>query len=157
MPTYEYTSGKRVWHSKVQSRRREQTFTLTLTLTPKIKKSMLRAAVTPVTARLHHDRLAIDCLTCWHDVGPTGVRYRTIMAYETGCLQAPRVAMFSTQDKTFASKKLGTTSTDNARVIEESLVSGKVAGGGGEGGRERYTASIDRETAMSKVPHVLSQ
>ncbi|CAM9964766.1 unnamed protein product, partial [Ectocarpus sp. 12 AP-2014] len=47
--------------------------------------------------------------------------YRTIMAYETGCLQAPRVAMFSTQDKTYASKSLGTTSTDNARVIEESL------------------------------------
>ncbi|CAM9605573.1 unnamed protein product [Ectocarpus sp. 8 AP-2014] len=43
------------------------------------------------------------------------------MAYETGCLQAPRVAMFSTQDKTYASKSLGTTSTDNARVIEESL------------------------------------
>ncbi|CAM9605666.1 unnamed protein product, partial [Ectocarpus fasciculatus] len=47
--------------------------------------------------------------------------YRTIMAYETGCLQAPRVAMFSTQDKTYASKSLGTMSTDNARVIEESL------------------------------------
>lgn len=50
-------------------------------------------------------------------------RYRTIMAYEIGCLAAPRVPMFSAKGKTYAGRSLGTATTDNARVIRENLVS----------------------------------
>ncbi|CAM9661323.1 unnamed protein product [Scytosiphon promiscuus] len=49
------------------------------------------------------------------------VPYRTIMAYETGCLTAPRVPMFSAKGKKYAGRSLGTKTTDNARVIRESL------------------------------------
>lgn len=52
------------------------------------------------------------------------------MAYDTGCVAAPRVAMFSTPDKTYLGKALGSASTDNVSKIKESLVRGELDGVG---------------------------
>lgn len=53
------------------------------------------------------------------------------MAYDTSCVAAPRVAMFSTPDKTYLGKALGSASTDNVRKIKESLVREGTGGWGG--------------------------
>lgn len=55
-------------------------------------------------------------------------RYRTIMAYDTDCVAAPRVPMFSTPDKSYLGKMLGSESTNNVRKIKESLVRGEMNG-----------------------------
>lgn len=46
------------------------------------------------------------------------------MAYESGCKGSPRVNIFSTPDKTYADKPQGTETTNNARVLNEAMVSG---------------------------------
>ncbi|CAM9749061.1 unnamed protein product, partial [Laminaria digitata] len=47
--------------------------------------------------------------------------YRTIMAYESGCSNAPRVNMFSNPELEYAGKSQGTATADNARVIREAV------------------------------------
>eukprot|EP00904_Undaria_pinnatifida_P009471 jgi/Undpi1/5654/HiC_scaffold_2.g00928.m1 len=47
--------------------------------------------------------------------------YRTIMAYESGCAAAPRVNVFSNPDIEYAGKSQGTSTANNARVIQESV------------------------------------
>lgn len=53
-------------------------------------------------------------------------RYRTIMAYETGCRKAPRVNLFSSPDKNYAGQAQGTASANNARVLNEAMVSNQM-------------------------------
>lgn len=45
------------------------------------------------------------------------------MSYATGCTLAPRVNVFSSPLKTYAGKVQGTTTADNARVLNEAVVS----------------------------------
>lgn len=45
------------------------------------------------------------------------------MSYAAGCTLAPRVNVFSTPLKTYAGKVQGTTTADNARVLNEAMVS----------------------------------
>eukprot|EP00752_Nemacystus_decipiens_P011073 g9837.t1 len=47
--------------------------------------------------------------------------YRTVMAYDTSCVAAPRVALFSSPEITYLGKAAGSGSTDNARKIKEGL------------------------------------
>lgn len=44
------------------------------------------------------------------------------MAYESGCAAAPRVNLFSNPDMEYAGKSQGTSTANNARVIQESVV-----------------------------------
>ena len=61
-------------------------------------------------------------------------RYRTIMAYESGCVSAPRVNIFSNPDKKYANVLQGSATENNARVIRQSAVSSSPKNPGKEGG-----------------------
>lgn len=60
---------------------------------------------------------------------PASDSYRTIMAYESGCTDTPRIGMFSTPDKMYLGMKLGSAEADNASMIKSSVVSGETDGG----------------------------
>ena len=59
-----------------------------------------------------------------------GNPYRTLMAYESGCVSVPRVNIFSSSARSFQGLPQGTAGDDNARVIREAAV--------------RVVASLDR-------------
>ena len=71
------------------------------------------------------------------------------MAYESGCVSAPRVNIFSNPDKKYANVAQGSTTEDNARVIRQSAVSsrGEKRGGGVGGGRRRNMRAKKRARA----------
>ncbi|CAN0514451.1 unnamed protein product, partial [Ectocarpus sp. 8 AP-2014] len=48
-----------------------------------------------------------------------GTKFRTIMAYSSGCPSTPRVSVFSNPDRTYANQRQGTENTNNARVLNE--------------------------------------
>eukprot|EP00904_Undaria_pinnatifida_P002945 jgi/Undpi1/12651/HiC_scaffold_6.g02319.m1 len=57
--------------------------------------------------------------------------YRTIMAYESGCVSAPRVNIFSNPDKKYANVLQGSATENNARVIRQSASPGGSSPGTG--------------------------
>ncbi|CAM9226026.1 unnamed protein product [Ectocarpus sp. 4 AP-2014] len=50
-----------------------------------------------------------------------GTKFRTIMAYSSGCPSTPRVNVFSNPDFTYANQRQGTENANNARVLNEAM------------------------------------